>query len=252
MTTQQPEIVGHRGAAALSPENTVASFRRGVAEGSTWLECDVHLSSDGHDVIIHDATLDRTAQADSPLRTGAVADHTRAQLDRVLVGEGQHIPTLAQVLDAAVREDGSRIPLMVEIKAADAAELVVRILQQHFGPSAWEDPAGAPAWVISFHEEPLRRTRELAPQIPLMLTTTATSPQWWEACRELGVAQASVRIADARQADVERAAQLGIALNLWTARTEEELERALELGCDTLTVDDPAWAAAGIERRTGV
>jgi len=252
MTFQQPEIVGHRGAAALSPENTVQSFRRGVAEGSTWLECDVHLSSDGQDVIIHDATLDRTAQADSPLRTGAVSDLTRAQLDRVLVGEGQHIPTLAQVLEAAVREDGNRIPVLVEIKAVDAAERVVSILQDYFGPTAWQEPDGAPAWVISFHEEPLRRTRELAPQIPLMLTTTATSPQWWEACRDLGVAQAGVRIADARQADVERAKELGVALNLWTARSEEELERALELGCDTITVDDPAWAAVEIERRTGV
>jgi glycerophosphoryl diester phosphodiesterase len=44
------------------------------------------------------------------------------------------------------------------------------------------------------------------------------------------------------------AAELGIALNLWTARTDEELERALELGCDTITVDDPVWAAALMAR----
>ena len=69
---------------------------------------------------------------------------------------------------------------------------------------------------------------------------------------DLGVVHAGVRIADARQADVERAAELGVALNLWTARTEEELERALELGCDTLTVDDPVWAAARVERRVQV
>ena len=81
-----------------------------------------------------------------------------------------------------------------------------------------------------------------------MRTTTATSPEWWDSCRALKVAHAGVRIADARQADVEHAAELGVALNLWTARTEEELERALELGCDTLTVDDPVWAAALMAR----
>ena len=159
MTPHHPVIVGHRGAAAVTPENTVTSFRRGVAEGSHWLECDVHLSADGQDAIIHDATLDRTAQADSPLRTGAVSDLTRAQLDRVLVGEDQHIPTLPQVLDAAVREDGTRVPVMVEIKAPEAADLVVRILQERFEPSSWQDSSGAPALVLSFHEEPLRRTR---------------------------------------------------------------------------------------------
>ncbi len=249
MTPQQPELVGHRGAAAVEPENTVLSFRRGVAEGSQWLECDVHLSADGHDVVIHDATLDRTAQADSPLRTGAVAELTRAQLDRVLVGKGEHIPTLAQVLEAAVREDGTRAPLLVEIKAPAAADRVVEILLAHVEPDAWADPATAPAVVLSFLEEPLRRAAELAPQIPRMRTTTATSPDWWESCRALQVAHAGVRIADARQADVERAAQLGITLNLWTARTEEELERALELGCDTITVDDPAWAFALMDQR---
>src|SRR5690625_7105794 len=103
-------------------ENTICSFLRGVVDGSAWLECDVHLSADCHDLIIHDATIDRTARADSPLRTGSVAELTRAQLDRVLVGADEHIPTLVEVLDAAVDPDGARIPLLVEIKAP-AAEI---------------------------------------------------------------------------------------------------------------------------------
>lgn len=242
MTAQHPEIVGHRGAASLEPENTLLSFRRGAAEGSQWLECDVHLSADGRDVIIHDATLDRTAEEASPLRTGRVGDLTRAELDQVLVGRGEHLPTLSEVLGTAVREDGSRIPLLVEVKAPAAADLLVEILQEHFEDSDWQDPAGAPAWVLSFHEQPLRRTAELAPAIPLMRTTKATSPEWWDSCRELGVAQVGVQIADATPADVEQAAVLGARLNLWTARTEQEFDRALELGCDTLTVDDPTWA----------
>ncbi|WP_262424939.1 hypothetical protein [Brachybacterium sp. Z12] len=61
-----------------------------------------------------------------------------------------------------------------------------------------------------------------------------------------------MRIADARQGDVERAAELGATLNLWTARADEELERALELGCDTITVDDPAWAFALMAQRIAV
>src|SRR5699024_7144613 len=113
----------------------------------------------------------------------------------------------------------------------------------------WQDPSGAPALVLSFHEEPLRRTRELAPQIPLMRTTKATSPQWWQSCRDLGVAHVGVRIADARQADVERAAEIGASLKLWTARTAAEPARAPELGCDTPPVDDPAGARAQIARR---
>lgn len=261
-----PELVGHRGAAALAPENTLLSFRRGVAEGSALLECDVHLSADGHDAIIHDATIDRTAQPDSPLRTGAVADLSRAQLDRVLVGDGEHVPTLEQVLDAAVREDGTRVPVLIEVKAPAATELVLDVLARRFavtdfgpadGPGAARadgpggtrpDGSGAaradapPAWVISFHPEALRVVAEQAPHVPRLLTTTSTSPEFFETAVELGARQVGVRIADARQADVETCDRLGLALNLWTARSEEELDRAVELGCDTLTVDDPAWA----------
>nr|WP_209895959.1 glycerophosphodiester phosphodiesterase family protein [Brachybacterium fresconis] len=245
-----PALVGHRGAAALEPENTVLSFHRAIAEGAQLLECDVHLSSDGVDVIMHDATIDRTAQEESPLHTGAVSDLTRAQLDRVLVGKGEHIPTLDQVLDAAVRRDGTRVPLLVEIKAPAAAERVARILMEHFDQDAW-DQRISPAQIISFHPEALRTAREAEPRIPLLLTTTATSPEFFETAAELGVAQIGVRIADARQADVDRTRELGIQLNLWTARSEEELARALELGCDTVTVDDPAWARARREELTG-
>ena len=239
---RRPQLVGHRGAAEVEPENTIRSFRRGVVDGSAWLECDVHLSADGNDVIIHDATIDRTAQADSPLRTGSVAELTRAQLDRVLVGADEHIPTLVEVLDAAVDPDGARIPLLVEIKAPAAVGIVLEVLAGYFEPDDWQDPSAAPACLLSFHEEPLQVAAAEAPQIPLMRTTTATSPEFWDSVAQVKVAHVGVRIADAREGDVQRARELGAALNLWTARSEEELLRALELGCDTLTVDDPAWA----------
>ncbi|MGY5765997.1 glycerophosphodiester phosphodiesterase [Brachybacterium sp. DNPG3] len=267
-----PAIVGHRGAAGLAPENTLAAFRRAVEEGAALLECDVHPSADGLDAVIHDATIDRTAQADSPLRTGAVADLSRAQLDRVLVGADEHIPTLERVLDEAVREDGTRVPVLFEVKVEAVTERVLSILADRFGDGdrfGITEPAGAepaaepvaepaerpasdapaappapvaPAWIISFHPEVLRIAAERAPHIPRRLTTTSTTPEFFEAAVAVGATQVGVRIADARQADVETCARLGLQLNLWTARSAEELERALELGCDTLTVDDPAWA----------
>ena len=63
---QRPAIVGHRGASAHAPENTLAAFRRGIEDGAQVLECDVHLSADGHVVVMHDETIDRTAAAGLP------------------------------------------------------------------------------------------------------------------------------------------------------------------------------------------
>src|SRR5690625_3933104 len=76
----RPAVVGHRGAALVSPENTLASFRRALDDGAQLLECDVHLSADGELVVMHDQTIDRTAEASSPLRSGAIAELTRAEL----------------------------------------------------------------------------------------------------------------------------------------------------------------------------
>ena len=52
-------VIGHRGAAALAPENTLASFRKAAALGVQWVEMDVSLLADGGTVIFHDEVLDR-------------------------------------------------------------------------------------------------------------------------------------------------------------------------------------------------
>src|SRR5918911_3997990 len=100
-------VVGHRGAMGHCPENTPASFERGLELGADWIELDVHLSRDGALVVIHDETVDRTTNGH-----GAVRDHTLAELEALDAGSwfgadyaGQRIPTLDEVLTWARRRD---------------------------------------------------------------------------------------------------------------------------------------------------
>jgi glycerophosphoryl diester phosphodiesterase len=127
-----PLIVGHRGAKDVLPENTLVSFERAIADGADLLECDVHLSADGHLVVMHDARIDRTVSADSPRRSGVLAEFTAAELAEVRVGggrdadgPGQRVPLLEEVLDLAA---AAQIPLLLEVKAAAAAAPVARLL----------------------------------------------------------------------------------------------------------------------------
>src|SRR5437016_7408190 len=90
----RPEIVGHRGAAGLEPENTLPSFRRAVELGVEWVELDVRLTADGHPVLLHDEALDRTTTA-----TGPVAAVTLDTL-RSIRASGHPIPTLPEALAA--------------------------------------------------------------------------------------------------------------------------------------------------------
>ena len=76
-----PLIIGHRGASALAPENTLTAFRRAISDGADGIEFDVRLSRDGVAVVIHDATLKRTG-----LQPGNVSDLTAAELQLTDVG----------------------------------------------------------------------------------------------------------------------------------------------------------------------
>ena len=62
--SELPLIIGHRGASAIAPENTLAAFKRAIQDGADGIEFDVRLSQDGVPVVIHDATLARTGLTD--------------------------------------------------------------------------------------------------------------------------------------------------------------------------------------------
>src|SRR2546423_441186 len=140
MNSQAPSplIIGHRGAAAVAPENTLVSFTRAFADGADGIEFDVRLSRDHIPVVIHDATLKRTAA-----RAGFVATLTAEELAATDVGSwfnqrfpararaeyaGASVPTLAQVLELAQPRGGL---LYVELKCepGDAHALAARVVE---------------------------------------------------------------------------------------------------------------------------
>ncbi|MFN2502585.1 MAG: glycerophosphodiester phosphodiesterase, partial [Pyrinomonadaceae bacterium] len=122
-----PLIIGHRGASAHAPENTLAALRMAVNAGADGVEFDVQLAKDGVPVVIHDPTLDRTCR-----REGRIADHTSVELGKMDAGswfndkhpEAAHasfsaetVPTLLQVLELLTGYEGS---VYVELKADDS------------------------------------------------------------------------------------------------------------------------------------
>ena len=105
-----PLIIGHRGASAVAPENTMAAFREAIAAGSDGIEFDVRLARDGVPVIIHDNTLRRTTGL--PHR---VADLTWPELENLDVG----VPSLEQLFTLFEAND---LLLFLEMKVDSAAE----------------------------------------------------------------------------------------------------------------------------------
>jgi glycerophosphoryl diester phosphodiesterase len=79
VTTERPLVIAHRGASADAPENTIAAFELALTQGAEGLELGVHLSRDGHPVVIHDFTLERTTDGAGPV--GALTMRELKRLD---------------------------------------------------------------------------------------------------------------------------------------------------------------------------
>lgn len=107
-------VLAHRGASGYAPENTLEAFRLAVEQGADGFELDVHFSRDGHLVVIHDETVDRTTNG-----KGRVWDLTLEELQTLdaCAGKdaykGARIPTLAQVLELI---QGTGLICNIEIK----------------------------------------------------------------------------------------------------------------------------------------
>src|SRR3712207_4614438 len=119
-----PVNVGHRGASHRYPENTLAAFRAALEAGAGGLELDVHLTRDGHPVVVHDATVDRTTDG-----FGAVSGMTLEAVRRLGVGgTGERVPTLREVLD-----DFPAASVNIDIKDRDrpgAEKVVLGVLRE--------------------------------------------------------------------------------------------------------------------------
>ncbi len=129
-------IMGHRGAAALEPENTLRSIERAMEIGVDAVEIDVRLSKDGELMVVHDSTVDRTTDGSGP-----VSDYSLDDLKKLDAGGGQTIPTLQEVMELV----GYKVKLVIELKEEETERMVVELIKRN----SFEDNV----YVISFWHE---------------------------------------------------------------------------------------------------
>ena len=119
--TKQFYIFGHRGAPALTPENTIPSFMRAIEERVNGIELDVH-KVDHQLVVIHDESVDRTSNGSGKLQ--AFSFKALRQLD---FGNGATVPTLVEVIEATP----SSILINVELKGQHTGKAVAQLLPDY-------------------------------------------------------------------------------------------------------------------------
>jgi glycerophosphoryl diester phosphodiesterase len=115
--------IGHRGAPALAPENTLLSFQTAIKYNVDMIECDVHLTKDNIPIIMHDDTLDRTTTG-----RGKISNYTLKQLQSFKTkNKHQPIPTAEQV----IRLTKHKCQLNIEIKGTKPAAEIAKLITKH-------------------------------------------------------------------------------------------------------------------------
>ena len=244
----RPLVLGHRGASADAPENTLAAFRRAMEAGADGFELDVWRCGTGEAVVIHDADARRTGQ--SPLR---VKDAPLSALRELDVGRwrgepfaGERIPTLSDVLEAFpaavvnVELKSGRIPdpgLAVE---------VVRTLRQH--------RAEPRVVVSSFHAALLGAFRSLAPDVATGFLVSPGAIAWALAVAAVkAIRPTAIHLARelATAPRVEAWRKAGVEVLVWTVDEPAEIERLSRLGVAALVSNRPGVARDAVRRATG-
>jgi len=155
-------VIGHRGASAEAPENTLAAFRRAAELGVDGFELDVRVTADGVAVVIHDPQLERTTDG-----AGAVAASPLARLRELDAGarfttdggrtfpwrgRGVRVPTLDEVLAAF-----PAMPLIIEVKVPEAQAAVRDALLRHAATARCVVCAIPHAAIAAFQRPPFLR-----------------------------------------------------------------------------------------------
>ena len=223
-------VIAHRGASGMFPENTLLAFRRALDAGAHALELDVNMSSDDVPLVIHDSTLDRTTSG-----RGAVRARTSGEVQRLDAGQGEPVPTLADVLESFVD-----VPLIVELKDPAAAPAVSTMLKR----------TGAVKRVLvgSFRHAavtPCRRAgvttaasrRDTAVFWAMSRTTVRrarrqkyqafTVPEWWR----------SLRVVDRRF--IDRARNADLPVHVWTVDEPAAATRLWQSGVSGIMTNVP-------------
>jgi glycerophosphoryl diester phosphodiesterase len=229
--------IAHRGASGECPENTVVAFRRAIEQSAGMIECDLQLTADGHVVVCHDWTTDRTTG-----RPGRVSELTLAELRALDAGSwrgeryaGERVPTLEELLELAL----PRTQLNLELKCRDGAESAHRLAMAVLAAVSRRDGLDSVIF-SSFDAETLEAVRDVSPYAQIgILWSVPPFDLAWEVARDLGAIALHPAAESATSEVVAQAHDHGLAVYVWTVNELDHMVDLVRRGVDGIFSDLP-------------
>ncbi len=254
------QVIAHQGGNHLWPDNTLFAFREAVAAGVDVLEMDVHASSDGELVLIHDDTVDRTTDG-----SGVVWEMTLEQLQSLDAayrwphhretdafpyrGQGIQIPTLESVL-----REFPDVPMVIEIKQSEPpiVDTFGELLQRYDREQNTVVASFSPEVMQEFRKKfPDFATSGVEPEIRTFFALK-TAFAGWIYPPPMNVFAVPERFGNLRVITprfVRAAKRRGITVQVWTVNEREQMNRMLDAGVDGIITDEPIMLIDVLQRR---
>ena len=224
-------VIAHRGASAYEPENTLRAFDLAIKQGAQMIELDLHMTRDGHVVIIHDPSLEHTTN-----HNGIVDQLTLAEIKLADAGKGEKVPTLEETLDLTE----GKVRLYLEIKDPRAADETIRIVRSRRRENE--------VMLASFDIELMRRLGDEVRDIELgvILGTPSLNPivRWreafpWIALRKINYQTLCLQVELCFPRIAKRVRGSGKKLYVWTADEDKQFERMIACRVDGIVTNVP-------------
>ena len=229
-------VIAHRGFSGRAPENTLVAIRRAIETGADMVEIDVTMTADGHVILLHDETLDRTTDG-----LGVPTEMTLDEIQRLDAGSwfspefaGERIPTLTKALEMVK----DRILINVEIKSEAVVHGVVPQVAALINEHGMIDQVV----VSSFSPEALRLMKVTDPAVvtaSLFNKELHAGRDPLEILQEVGARGYNISAKRVTEAVIERCHRHDIPVSVYTVNEPEEMRRLMEMGVDAVFTDSP-------------
>ena len=213
--------IGHRGARAYAPENTITSFKKALEIGVDAIELDVRKTKDNQLVVIHDDDVKRTTDGE-----GLICELTLKEIKGFSAEGGEKIPTFEEALDFLDK----KVKVFVELKEEGIEKQVLFAVH--------ERGLEKNVVITSFLEDVLKRVRELDDKVETGLIY-AKHKNPLKAAFDLKANYLVALYRFVHTANVEKAHENGLKVVVWTINTPEEVEAYVKKGVDGIASDKP-------------
>ena len=225
-----PLIVGHRGASAYKPENTISSFKKAIQMKADFIELDVRATKDNKIVVMHDATIDRMTDGE-----GKVKNFTLKELKQFKIKE-EKIPTLQEVIDAIK----NKVKIIIEIKVKGIEKEVLKTVRKN--------KVGNDVIIASFYPSVIKNIRNIDTNIklaliirvfPIVRQATKLIPYPVHSTLKLKANWLMLFFKDANKDLIKKAHENNLKIGVWTIDKPYLIKKFKELNVDAIVSNRP-------------